>query len=57
MNKPQLGVMALGIAVVVAGAGIMVAQLLPAEETQVVTEPNPSARSRSCRANTRLICA
>jgi len=44
MNKRQLGLTALGLAVVVAGTGFLVAQSLPpADRIQVVAEPSSSA--------------
>ena len=44
MNKRQLAVAALGIAVAVAGAGLLVAQFLPADDRiQVVAESSASA--------------
>ena len=44
MNKRQLGLTALGLAVVVAGSGFLVAQLLPpADRIQVEAEPSATA--------------
>lgn len=44
MNKRELGLAALGVTVIVAGTGFVVAQLVPEDDRiQVVAEPTPTA--------------